>query len=212
MTANEEAIRTTINGLHSITGYIVDLTNTLEQILADYKPALTPYSQRDPRWRDYYYTLTATLGRYGCYITCVAMLASLAGYDDTPPQVAAKLANVGAFKGNHIGHPEHIAKAYPRLKWIENIDWRAKPADLSRLKRELETGHVILEVEFLPGGAIPPTDQHFVLAQNLTPDGCDLHILDPWDGAQTRLLERYALDNWNLARAIYGARIFKVGE
>ena len=218
MTANGETLRTTIAGLRSIAGYIADLIAALEQVLPDYAPppALTPYSQRDPLWRDYEYAHNyippATLGRYGCYITCVAMLASLAGYDDTPPQVAAKLTAARAFTGSQLDHPERVTAAYPRLKWIESVNWRAKPADLARLSRELTAGPVILEVEFKPGGATPPTDQHFVLAQGLTPDGCDLHIIDPWDGASTNLLERYALDNWNLARAIYGARIFKVGE
>jgi len=63
-----------------------------------------------------------------------------------------------------------------------------------------------VETEFLPGGAPPPSDQHFVVGLEI--DGEDLIIADPWTGERTRLLQRYALDNWNLARALYGARLF----
>lgn len=187
---------------------LLNLANRLEQNLTP--TALTPYSQRDPRWRDCEYAPGYTLGRYGCYITCVTMLASLAGYTDTPPQAAANLKHAKAITGSYLKYPERIPTVYPNLKWSGSLDWRDKPADLPRLKQELESGPVIIEVEFRPGGTAPPIDQHFVLAKSFTADEHDLLIIDPWDGATTRLLERYALDHWDLARTIYGARLLKV--
>ena len=54
-------------------------------------PSLMLYSQRDPRWRNEVYAGGLTFAAAGCYVTCVAMIASLAGYDDDPLEVARKL-------------------------------------------------------------------------------------------------------------------------
>ena len=82
-------------------------------------------------------------------------------------------------------------------------------ADLATLDHMLaHWGPQIIETEFRPGGDRPPADQHFVLALAFTFGRGDLIIIDPWDGAQTHLLERYALDSWDLARAIFGVRAF----
>lgn len=169
------------------------------------------YSQRDPRWRDEVYAGNLTLGQAGCYVTCVAMIASLAGSDDTPPVTAGKLRRARCFSGTYLSRPDRIAQAYPALIWGGALDWRSAAADLERLQVELARGPVIVEVEFRPGGAAPPADQHFVVVESFTGDGADLHIADPWDGTRTRLLERYALDHWDLARAVYGVRLLRVG-
>ena len=76
------------------------------------------------------------------------------------------------------------------------------------VRLELMRSLVIAEVDF-----IPPTarfNQHFVIIESFTADGDDMHIADPWDGARTKLLERYALDHWDLQRAIYGLRLLRV--
>jgi hypothetical protein len=174
--------------------------------------SLVPYSQRDPRWSSIEIYPGYTLGGVGCLITCVSMVASLAGYDDTPDEVLSNLKTAGAMRAQYLAHPEKIPSAYKNLEWLGARDWRKKAADLDNLKDLLSYGPVIIEVEFKPGGDPPPTDQHFVLAKGFTENDQDLEIIDPWDGAETRLLERYALSQWNLKRAIYGARLlFVVG-
>jgi len=184
----------------------------LERIAGGLEMPMTLYSQRDPRWRDQVYAGRMSFGQAGCYVTCVAMIASLTGSDDNPPVVAIKLREAGCFSGTYLSHPERIPQAYLGLQWDGLLDWRNQAADLMRLQVELAQGPVIIEVEFSPGGAAPPNDQHFVVAESFTNDGKDLYIVDPWDGARTRLMERYALDSWDLARAIYGARLLRVGE
>ena len=171
---------------------------------------LTAYSQRDPRWRDKIYAGDVTFGQAGCYVTCVAMIASGAGYIDTPPKVAENLRKAGCFSGAFLSHPDRIPDMYPLLKWDGRRDWRNTPADLNFLSDYLKSHCTILEVEFRPGGAMPPEDQHFVVALRFTDDGEDLIILDPWDGAETRLLRRYAQKHWNLERAIYGMRMLRI--
>ena len=179
-------------------------------------PELTQYSQRDARWRDYVYApgydwrgLPFTLGRWGCYLTCVTMLTSLVGYDHTPVDVVKELQKVGAMVGTYVGNPCNVPNAYPELSWEGQLDWRDDPAPLPVLKALLSGCPQIVEVEFSPGGEKPPHDQHFVLGLDLSDDG-DLWIIDPWDGSETKLLERYALSHWDLSRAVYGVRRLEV--
>jgi hypothetical protein len=138
------------------------------------------------------------------------MIASVAGYTDDPRQVAAKLGRAQCFSGAYLSRPDNIPEAYPRLRWDGLLDWRHKPADMDRLRNELGDGPVIVEVEFRPGGVQPPHDQHFVVVERFASDNRDLWIVDPWDGSATKLLERYAMEHWDLPRAVYGARLLKV--
>lgn len=179
----------------------------------DTEPTLTLYSQRDPEWRDEEYAPGYTFGAKGCLVTCVAMIASYAGYTDTPPQIATMLREQHCFVGGNLSNPQYIPIAYPALQWDGAVDWRKKAADLDALRDYVNQGPTVVEIEFVPGGAQPPDDQHFVIALDF--EGDDLWIADPWDGSETLLLERYVeryAVNWNLARAIYGARLLRVKE
>jgi len=167
---------------------------------------ITHYSQRDPRWRDVEYAGGLTFGAAGCYVTCVAMVLSLAGYTDTPPEVASKLHYVGAFVGANLSNAYRIPDAYPLTVWDGRHDWDG-PADVDVVRAELARGPTILEVDYNETTATQ--EQHFVVAVGLVGD--DIEIVDPWDGATTRLMERYALDHWDLARAVYGLRLLRVG-
>ena len=184
----------------------------------DTAPPITLYGQRDPTWRDLVYAGGMTFGQAGCYVTAVTMMLSLAGYEDDPPTVAAKLREANCFNGALLGRPDRIPDAYPLMRYDGPVDvsrdgplrWHDGAADMERFKAELEKGSCIIEVDF-----IPPTakfNQHFVVAERLTPDGKDLLIADPWDGTRTKLLERYAQTHWDLKRAIYGMRLLRVRD
>lgn len=190
---------------YSIVGSCVVKTNPPPPTV--YEMAL--YSQRDARWRDREFAGGMTFGQAGCYVTCVAMVISRAGYLDDPPLVAAKLAAVGCFSEAYLAKPERIVNCYPKMLYAGGLDWRNKAADLGRLKAELAKGPVICEVDFQPGGVL---NQHFVVAERFTTDDADLEIADPWDGSRTRLMQRYALANWNVARALYGARLLRIAD
>lgn len=164
------------------------------------------YSQRDPRWAAAPLGDT-TIGKAGCYITCVAMLASLAGYSDTPDQTLAKLMQAGAMSGPLLLYPERIPTAYPKLEWRGRLDYRNVPADVDRVRRELASGPTIIEVDFDPRA--PGFNQHFVLGLGFVDD--DIEIADPWDGhAKLLLRSRYAFPKGGLARAIHGLRLLRV--
>jgi len=192
--------------------HVWTLRGTWEQVEKVEPVTLTLYSQRDPRWGSYEYAPGRTLATHGCFITSVAIVASLAGYPDTPQDVARKLNAAGALVGAYLSRPDRIPNAYPELAWVGSLDWRRVPANLVRLRQELEHGPVIVEVDAHPGGAQPPEDQHFVVALRFSDDGKDLVVADPWDGTETKLLQRYALDNWSLSRAIFGARLLRVRD
>ncbi len=171
-------------------------------------PSLTLYSQRDPRWRDLVYAGGLTFAAAGCYVTAVAMILSLAGYKDDPPTVAAKLREAGCFTGALLTRPDRIPQAYPLMRYDGAALWHKVAADMEEFEIELSKGPVIIEVDF-----VPPTakfNQHFVIAERFTPDGDDLVIADPWDGARTWLLQRYAQDHWSLERALYGMRLLRI--
>ena len=175
------------------------------------EPVLTLYSQRDPQWRDVEYVPGFTFGATGCLVTCVAMIASYAGYIETPPEIAAKLRGFNCFSGGELLFPENIPKAYPKLDWAGRVDWRAGPADLDALFVYVDECPTIIEVDAHPGGTPPPKDAHFVVAIGYTEDKSDLWIADPFDGSETLFLERYALSHWDLARAVFGVRLLRIG-
>ncbi|HUW10763.1 MAG TPA: C39 family peptidase, partial [Anaerolineae bacterium] len=210
MTEVHDSTLELFRGARAALGQASDLLDTGLDEIADEEPqppTLTLYSQRDPRWRDLEYTADWTFGEAGCLVVCVAMVGSYFGIADEPPEVARRLDAAGCFCDGCLSYPDRIP--YPQLAWGGRVDWRDIPADLDRLARELEDKPVIVEVEFNPGGAIPPKDQHFVVAEGFTPDGLDLLIADPRDGAATRLLERYALGHWSLERSVYGLRLLE---
>lgn len=167
------------------------------------------YSQRDPRWRNLIYAGGLTFGAAGCYVTAVAMVLGLAGYRDDPPIVAARLREAGCFAGPLLTKPEKIPTAYPLMRYDGLARWHRIAADLEEFEIELSKGPLIIEVDYQPGG---PFNQHFVVAERFTPDGKDLVIADPWDGTRTRLLERYAQDQWDLGRALYGMRLLRIED
>jgi len=194
---------------HYLTETLALLTRALE---IDTEPTLTLYSQRDPRWRDIEYVPGFPFGTKGCLVTAVTMIASYAGYIETPPEVAAKLRGFDCFVGGELSRPQNIPKAYPKLDWQGRIDWRDEPADIPALLDYVDQCPTIIEVDAHPGGTPPPKDAHFVVAIGYTEDESDLWIADPWDGSETLLLERYALTYWDLARAVFGVRLLRVDE
>lgn len=169
--------------------------------------SVTLYSQRDPRWRNEIYAGNLTFSQAGCYVTCVAMIASLAGYSDDPPEVARKLREAKIFSGALLARPDKIPEIYPRLHYGGTLRWHKVPADMEKFKKELAEGVTIVEVDFRP----PTTklDQHFVVVERFTADSKDLVICDPWSGSRTKLLEQYAQDHWDLKRALYGMRLLR---
>jgi len=184
---------------------IIDTTFDGYRLTVEKIGGVTLYSQCDPRWRNLVYAGGTTFCKAGCYVVSVAMMLSLAGYDDTPPNVAAKLRAANCFSGNLLTRPDRIPNAYPRTSYHGTYQWHDRAADMSRIRSSLKTGPVIIEVDFRPGLKF---NQHFVVAKRITTEG-DIIIADPQDGTRTKLMERYAQGHWDLARAIHGLRLLR---
>jgi len=65
---------------------------------------MTHWKQTDPRWTNYKYDGVNTIGKYGCFITCLAMLC-----DKTPIEVADILRNNNLFTNGYINNSARAA-------------------------------------------------------------------------------------------------------
>ena len=178
-------------------------------------PELACYSQRNPRWRNLEYAGGVTFATAGCYVTSVAMVLSLAGYTDEPPEVARKLREARCFTGANLSRPDRIPDAYPLMHYDGPVDvskdgelrWHDGSADMARVWAELRKGPVIAELDFIV--STPKFNQHFVVLEEWDEVKNDIKIADPWTGTRGYLLRRYGKAGWTFQRAIYGLRILR---
>lgn len=180
-------------------------------------PALVVYGQRDPRWANLVYAGGATFGQYGCFVCCVAMMASLTTTEPLePPAVAALLREFGAFSGSLLANPARISTAFLALTWEGVVHYRSKPADMDAVRAHVtDHGAVIAEVAFNPSVPVVYTvdgvtrwNQHFVVVTQIAGD--DVEIADPWEGNRVMLTEsRYYKRGWpkRADRVITGLRL-----
>lgn len=192
-----------------------DLDSIADALDAGQKEGLVvaAYSQNDPRWAGQVYAGGTTFASAGCYVVCVSMLATFAGYADTPPQTAARMRSAGCFSGNMLSYPQRIPTAYPKLEWPPDAYFNREG---DRLKKEtwfsigpmLMRGPLILKVDYKPENY--KFNMHFILATGAIGDA-DLEIVDPIDGQRSTLLERYGgARGWSARQAIFGYRGLRV--
>lgn len=193
--------------------FVLDRLAELENLLNDgaTEPTVTQYSQNDPCWAHLVYSGRYTFERAGCYVVAVAMVASLAGYDWTPPEVAGAMRDAGCFVGGELLHPERIPDALPGLVWPFGAYYNRPGKVMSDDKLDLirlfidKYGAMILKLDYHPGG---PFQTHFVLAVSHTPD--DFEIVDPIDGQRVSMFGRYGMDGWAIGNVVIGYRAVRV--
>ena len=137
------------------------------------------------------------------------MLASQFDINVTPQILNKFLRSNNGYTPNNEIYWAKVSELTPQLQFQNYVKWRAIPADMDMVTNELELHPVILQVDFKPLTE-NYLDTHFVVATGYT--GTDIDIIDPWDGTKTQLLKRYALSNWNLARAIFAMVIYTQKE
>lgn len=166
-------------------------------------PQVEALSQRDPRWSNVLLGHSAyTIGSQGCALTCAAMIARMVDPTLYPPQLQDLLKPAGGFWHANLNWAA-VPRVVPGLVFEEITNWEDTGADMSDIITQLEEHPLILWVDFSPGGNL---NSHFVLGIEYLPEFEDILIADPWDGYTGRLLFRYGLPGWTLARAIYGMR------
>lgn len=171
------------------------------------------YGQRDARWRGRPLGVGGgeTLGSAGCAVTCAAMQATAVGCETTPGSLNEWLkGNDGFIDGNQLqwGAMEGFC---PLLEWRGRENWRDAPADVGALRRVMEQGPVVVEVDFDYRDL--DVDQHFVVAVEWLGEDA-LLVADPWDGALVDLAQRYLNPAWatpkgRVARVVTGMRMLQ---
>jgi hypothetical protein len=182
----------------------------VERLEGKAPPLLGNYSQRDPIWRNEIFAGNLRFETDGCYVCAVADIVAMAGYSSPPDRVADALGVANCFNGANLSYPERIPNAYSNLRYDGTLQWHLGPANMTRIWDELEKGPVIAEVDFQWKTQVQ--NQHFVVLVEPTEDKSDIWIHDPWCGARVRLLQMYAGEHWDLARAIYGLRLLRVRD
>lgn len=200
--------------------------------------------QCDPRWGNKRYAPQGSLTycQAACLVCSAASLAGWAGClggDETVEDFARKIGKAGAFKGDELGHPSAVTRAYPRLVWhgrgdrafhsplygIEEtsfVNWRKRPADMGLLAEILKRQPVVVEVDYEP--ETKEVNQHFTLAYKYLPDPedglmDDLLVMDPMTGLTSVLT--YFNPDWlgewmrqnevsRVARTLTGLRVWEV--
>lgn len=132
----------------------------------------TPFSQRDPRWRNVKLgtSKTATIGGYGCAITALAMFLNSQGYDETPLSVNAKLVKAGGFSQHTYLIWSVIPTVWPRIQFVK----RARNYNNLEVAWYIYIKQLPVMVEVYAPGA--PGYRHWVLYVG------DRYLLDPWTG------------------------------
>lgn len=155
-------------------------------------PKITPLSQMDPRWKDKPLGFdTITIGKYGCLMTSMTMVANYYGFNETPITVNDKMKAVNGYQGALI-IPAMFPAALPGMVYRNFINCEKSPAPMAEIDAYLAQGKpVIIEVDYAP---TPGLQNHWIVLYEKR--GGDYLLHDPWPypsptGETTLLTSRY---------------------
>lgn len=166
---------------------------------------IKPYCQRDQPWAQVKLGRSGyTMYGSGCLVTGIASWLTLTDPDMDPLKLVVWLNANNSFDpyGNlFVAKPAQISPAW---EYVAYHTWRkpGQKADLATVRRLLEAGPAILQVDFKP--ATSKLDSHFVLALRFTDAGDDIVVMDPWTGKIVELLDTYGPGR-TLETAIFAA-------
>lgn len=153
------------------------------------------YSQRDAQWASLQLGTAqgATIGQYGCLLTCHAMKAGYYGHQITPHALNDIYTQKQLYISNDLLSDADLSAVFSDITLQESHDYTGVPADLTALKNWASdpTLTVTIEVDF----DHDPTDgiqTHFVELHDF--DGITLTIYDPWYGTDDNFALHYGTD------------------
>lgn len=151
------------------------------------------FSQGDPRWANTQLGTAkgATIGLYGCLVTCWEMKANYYGHKITPPQLNSILVQKGLYvKDDLISSDQDLPIVFPDITYVNTYDFTNVLADLELLKQlsldDTLTVTLMLDFDHNPADGI---QTHFVELKSY--DGISLIIYDPWDGTEKDFSQSY---------------------
>ena len=138
------------------------------------------YSQQDPLWKNKKlgFNPQTTIGKMGCLLTDLAMVAAGFGFDETPATLNQKMVALGenvGFIGEKIV-PAAIPRVLPGMIFRSFLRCPTTPAPMERIDAALADGWpVIVELDYDPK---PGLQNHWVVLYDKQ-DG-DYLLQDPW--------------------------------
>jgi len=176
-------------------------------------PPLAPHlSQRDPRWSHIPLANMGgapSIGRWGCLLTCLTMLANNLGYNTLPDQFNRDMVTRGGFINGYFTRWEALRVVYPDVSFDGKQD--GPSADiLRRIDASLQTGRPVpVLVDLTPTTAYSDIDQHWVLV--VARSGEDYLINDPSNlmTGPTSLMGRYGKAGGKLVDAVRSALFYR---
>jgi hypothetical protein len=149
------------------------------------------YSQLNPAWQGQKLgNGQATIGSWGCLMTCMAMALTAHGTPVTPQQLNEKAKAAGAFGGSAIQF--YAPASIGNLKYKMNVaSWPDSGVDhavwtgedpIQRIDNALADGHIVIaQVDTKPNNGFynSSNEQHWVVIVKRTPDGSDYLMIDP---------------------------------
>jgi hypothetical protein len=136
-----------------------------------------PLSQSDPRWKDVKlgFDDKLTIGKYGCLLTSMTMVANGFGSNETPESLNNRMKSVTGYMGPLI-IPALLPKVAPGMKFVKRIPCSNPPAPMYEIDASLAAGMpIIIKVDYSPE---PGIQDHWVVLYGK--EGDDYLIQDPW--------------------------------
>ncbi len=124
-----------------------------------------PYSQQDPLWKTLQLGLNpqTTIGKLGCLLTDLAMVAAGFGFNETPASLNQKMAALGenvGYQGELI-IPAAIPRVLPCMIYRDFLRCADTPAPMAQIDAALAAGWpVIVELDYDPK---PGLQNHWVV-------------------------------------------------
>lgn len=137
---------------------------------------IQPLSQMDPAWKNKRLgNDTITIGKFGCLLTSMTMVANSYGFKETPDTLNDKMKAAGGFQGALV-IPAAMPNALPGIIYRNFIQCRNQPAPVVEIDAALAAGKpVIIEVDYSPAQGL---QNHWVVLY--ARQGEDYLIRDPW--------------------------------
>lgn len=137
---------------------------------------IQPLSQMDPAWKNKRLgNDTITIGKFGCLLTSMTMVANSYGFKETPDTLNDKMKAAGGFQGALV-IPAAMPNALAGIIYRNFIQCRNQPAPVVEIDAALAAGKpVIIEVDYSPAQGL---QNHWVVLY--ARQGEDYLIRDPW--------------------------------
>lgn len=152
-------------------------------------------------------TCSLKMKGWGCAVTSAAMVLKYYGLSTDPGELNSWLKGQNGYAWDSLGNGRCniywsvAATRKESITWTGRYDYRNVPADLSKIKTELNNGYPVI-AEMCPNYVPFANSYHFVVITGYS--GSTYYISDPWYGDTSSINARYG----DPARSICGIRLF----